>query len=84
MKNIIIGFIAGLFITACATSVVLPSLSERELTIHESGKLAYNYCGEWSFFGKCKAFKTEFYDISKSEVRVKLSDFRCKSRLRSF
>lgn len=84
MKNLILGFMLGLLITACASSVILPSLSERELIIHKSGKLAYNYCISWTFFGNCKEFKTDFYDISKASVRQDLKDFRCVNRLRNF
>jgi hypothetical protein len=83
MKNLIVGFMIGLFITACASSIILPTLSERELTIHKSGQLVYNYCVKYSFFGNCKEFKMEFYDLSKMSVREQLRDFRCSSRFRN-
>lgn len=84
MKNLIVGFLVGLFITACASSIVIPTLSDRELTICAEGKLCYNYCADYSFFGNCKEWKTDYYDLTKKEVRQSLSDFRCKSRFRNF
>ena len=84
MKNIILGFCLGIIITACASKVILPTLSDRELTVHGSGKLAYNYCVDYSFFGNCKEYKMVLYDLSLKEVRESLRDFRCVSRFRSF
>lgn len=84
MKNIILGFCFGIILTACASKVILPSLSDRELTIHASGQLAYNYCKDYSFFGNCKEWGRDYYDLKKKEVRESLRDFRCKSRHRDF
>lgn len=84
MKKLVIGFCLGLFISACASKVIIPSLENRTLTIHESGKLAYPSCTKRSIFGKCKEWTYEFYDITDPIVRVRLRDFRCVNKMRKF
>lgn len=84
MKNLLAGICLGLLLSACASSVIIPRVESRTLTIHESGRLAYNYCVKRSLFGKCKEWKIDFYDLSKPEDRVLLKDFRCINKLRKF
>lgn len=84
MKRIVFGICLGILLTACATKYKLIQLSDRELAIDKSGKLAFSYCSKYSMFGKCKKLDKIYYDLSDEIDRIKLNDFRCvhKSLLR--
>ena len=84
MKKILAIFILGLGVGACA-SLVIPALENRELRIHESGQLYYQYCKNYGFLsGKCKEWAADYYDLKKKEVRDQLSNFTCKNKNRKF
>ena len=78
-----IAYILLVFITvnSCASTDVIPILKNRTLRIGDDGKLQYFYCAEKSWFGKCKEWKTDKYDLQDQETRLKLihMNFRCSA-----
>lgn len=78
-----LGILLGATIASCA-SIVIPSIENRHLVVHNSGKLYYRYCADKTIFGKCKEWKEEFYDIADSSTQLLLKDFICINKYRKF
>jgi len=82
MKMLTLGFCFGLFVSCAA--IIIPRLENRSLAIHDSGRLYYRYCTDKSWFGNCKEWKQDFYDLSDPVVRAQLEGFVCKRRSRQY
>lgn len=82
MKMLVTGFCFGLFVSCAA--IIIPKLENRSLFIHSSGRLFYPYCAKKNWFGNCKDWKEDFYDLTDPVVRAQLRGFVCKRRSRPY
>ena len=73
-----------ILISSCAllAKPLVPNLENRTLWIDESRTgFYYDYCIDRSIFGKCKEWKTDFYDFTIKEQRLKLKNMGFKLRV---
>ena len=84
-KFILVVCLLYFFLTLGCAALIIPTLMNRELRIHPTGKLYYDYCLNYGMFSNnCKEWKTEFYDLSDPDINKQLADFTCKHKTRPF
>lgn len=89
MRNLILGLVTGIIISACASDIVMPAFNNQIFLIDQDRPVIYfPYCERYKFWSKdeCKdkKRKIDVYDLNNKETRTRFKDFVVVHRKRVF